>query len=123
MDRDAATPGRLEVGAITISAPETQTFRHSGFKSQVLPLELLFIATIRRCVRRLPCKMSACGRGSLLRRPEGTSEKGEQRLSAPSAPIRGSPPGAGAQTPNRNIRLVLSALQIETEAFLIYLDP
>jgi hypothetical protein len=51
-----------------------------------------------------------------------TLEAREQRLGAPSAPIRAGLIAAGERTLNRNIRLALSQLEIETEAFLPYLE-
>lgn len=49
-------------------------------------------------------------------------EEREERLSAPSAPIRKALTKAGNPVLARNIRLVLSDLQIADEDFLPYLQ-
>ena len=51
-----------------------------------------------------------------------TLEAREQRLGAKSAPIRQALLNAGPRMFNRNIRLVLMQLDIETGSFLPYLD-
>lgn len=51
-----------------------------------------------------------------------TVEQRETRLAAANSPIKPALRNAGDPVLNRNLRLALSQLQIETDAFLPYLE-